>query len=66
MEEPMFRRAWQHKVAWIYVKREDQTEGCWHKVQLYPNIGGVPVEEGKELRVEITKMPQRRRLKCKK
>jgi hypothetical protein len=66
MEEPMFRRAWQHKVAWIYIKREDQREGSWHKIELYPNIGGVPVEEGEELRVEITKIPQRRRLKCKK
>jgi len=61
LEYPVFRRAWERKLLWIYLKSDDEREGQWHCVQSFPNIGGVPVEEGSELRVEIVRIPRRKR-----
>lgn len=61
LEYRPFRIAWYRKPIWIYLKEEDKNTGEWLKIIPYPNIGGVPVEEGPELRVEVVKIPRRKR-----
>lgn len=61
LEYSQFRRTWQRKPLWIYLKDDDETEGRWIRIQTFPNIGGVPVEEGPELKVVVEKMPRRKR-----
>lgn len=61
LEYPPFKRAWQRKALWIYLKRDDEREGHWIRVQAFPNIGGVPVEEGPELKVVVERIPRRKR-----
>jgi len=61
LEYSQFRRVWQRKPFWIYLKEDDEMEGRWIRVQTFPNIGGVPVEEGSELKVVIERMPRRKR-----
>ena len=61
LEYTQFRRAWLRKSLWIYLKEDDETEGHWTRVQTFPNIGGVPVEEGPELKVLVERMPRRKR-----
>lgn len=61
LEYPQFRRTWQGKLFWIYLKDNDETEGRWIRIQTFPNIGGVLVEEGPELKVLIERIPRRKR-----
>lgn len=68
LEIPQFRRAWQGKKFWVYQLTDLNTKGDeekrkWVQVQSFPNIGGVPVEEGLELKVIIERVPRRKRLK---
>lgn len=60
LEYSQFRRVWLRKPHWIYLK-EDELEGHWTKVETFPNIGGVPVEEGQELIVIVERIPRRKR-----
>ena len=61
LEYTQFRRVWLRKPFWVYLKEDDETEGRWTRVQTFPNIGGVPVEEGPELKVLVERMPRRKR-----
>lgn len=61
LEYPWFRRVWERKIIWVYRKREEEKEGCWVRIESFPNIGGVPVEEGSELQVFVERIPRRKR-----
>jgi len=68
LEYPQFRRVWERKVLCLYalkVPRDDteEEEREWFKVTSFPNLGGVLVEEGKELGVELERIPRRKRSK---
>jgi len=58
---PQFRRTYQRKALWVYLKEDDEREGRWIRIQSFPNIGGVPIEEGPELKVLIERIPRRKR-----
>jgi len=60
-----FKRVWERKVFWIHVLDEwcDPPKYKWFKVKTFPNIGGIPVEEGKELKVIMMKFKSRKRKK---
>lgn len=66
LEYPQFKKVWDRKVFWIHVRDWDTQEGRWIKVQTYPNLGGVPVEEGPSLKVIVERVPRRTRRKKKK
>jgi len=59
-----FRQAWERKEKWYYyipeTEKGREKEG-WIKIKLEPNLGGVPIEEGKELKVFLVRMPRRKR-----
>jgi hypothetical protein len=55
LNDPDFKRCWEKKVLWWYY------EGKWFSRQSFPNIGGVPVEQGAELQVLIARIPRRTR-----
>jgi len=61
LEYSQFRRAWERKLLWVYLKSDDELEGHWIRIQSSPNIGGVPVEEGSELKVVVERIPRRKR-----
>lgn len=61
LEYKDFRRVWNRKSIWRYIKGEEKKEGYWIKIETFPNIGGVPVEEGKELEVIVERIPRRTR-----
>lgn len=59
----LFRQVYERKIFWRYLKREDEVEGKWVRIETYPNIGGIPVEEGPMLKVVVVRIPRRRRVK---
>lgn len=61
LEYSQFRRVWERKLLWVYLKSDDEREGHWIRIQSTPNIGGVPVEEGPELKVVVERIPRRKR-----
>lgn len=59
-----FRQAWERKTRWYYFIPETEKgkeKKGWIRIQLEPNIGGVPVEEGPELKVCLVRIPRRKR-----
>jgi len=60
-----FRRVWERKIFWRKVKNEfvSPPEYKWLKIETFPNIGGIPVEQGKELKVIMTRLKSRKRKK---
>ena len=63
LENFPFRQAWERKLLWRYIKEDNETKGRWIKIQTFPNIGGVLVEEGPELKVIVERIPRRKRLR---
>jgi len=66
LEYPQFRRTWQRKIFNVYVlkpPRDDceEEERELVQIQSYPNLGGVPVEEGPEVKVIVERIPRRKR-----
>jgi len=61
LEYSQFRRTWERKLLWVYLKSDDEPEGRWIRIQTFPNIGGVPIEEGPELKVLVERIPRRKR-----
>jgi len=68
LEYKPFRIGWQGKVLWVKVMKRvdpkakgDEEPREWARIQAFPNIGGVLVEEGPELKVELTRIPRRKR-----
>ena len=59
----LFNQTFQRKVFWVYRKKDDEVEGKWVRIQTYPNLGGVPVEEGVKLKVIVKRIPRRKRPK---
>lgn len=55
LEDRNFRRVWEQKIIWRNINGE------WIVMRTYPNIGGIPVEEGTELKVVVQKIPRRER-----
>jgi len=62
LEYNPFRQVYERKIFWRYVKENDGT-GKWLRLETYPNIGGVPIEEGPEVRAIVVRIPRRRRVK---
>jgi hypothetical protein len=66
-----FRIVWDKKPIYRRLVNEFWTESTdewptpykWIRIETYPNIGGIRVEEGKELKVEVYETPRRRRTK---
>ena len=54
-----FERCYKRKVCHRFIPEK----GEWIRINLYPNLGGVPVEEGKRIEVQVVKLPRRRRRK---
>lgn len=57
-----FRRTWEGKVIWRVIEDKEGNKE-WVRIEMYPNIGGVRVEEGESLQVILEKIPRRRRIK---
>jgi len=62
-EYRLFDQTFKRKVFWVYRKRDDEERGKWVRVQSYPNLGGIPVEEGRSLKVIVKRVPRRKRPK---
>lgn len=60
-KKPIYRRLVNE--FWKEPIDEWPTPYKWIKIETYPNIGGIRVEEGKELKVEVYQVPRRRRTK---
>lgn len=67
LEDPSFRDVWKRKPHYVfeldYHKEDLDEKRRWVRVEVYPNIGGVPVEEGPDLQVFIERIPRRKRRK---
>ena len=59
----LFNQTFQRKVFWVYRKKDDEVEGKWVRIQTYPNLGGVPIEEGERVKVVVKRIPRRKRPK---
>ena len=59
----LFDQTFKRKVFWVYRKKDDEKRGKWVRIQTYPNLGGVPIEEGKRVKVVVKRIPRRKRPK---
>jgi len=62
-EYRLFNQTFKRKVFWVYRKKDDEKEGKWVRIEGYPNLGGVPVEEGERVKVLVRRIPRRKRRK---
>jgi len=65
-EYRLFNQTFQRKVFWVYRKKDDAERGRWVRVESYPNLGGVPIEEGERVQVIVKRIPRRKRKKTQK
>jgi len=64
LEYPQFRRVWERKKLLVFElkhSKREKEEREWVTVDSFPNLGGIPVEEGKELIVIVERIPRRKR-----
>ncbi len=57
LEEREFRIVWNHRE----IRRK--IGDSWITIQTSPNLGGIPVEEGPEMKVIVERVPRRKRRK---